>query len=387
MEDKQLEEYYQLARNTHLFKAFYDKFPSAAGAPVLNKAQLVKILNERFVLQAETKGVYLVRSGGSTLKPLVFPVDIAENQAQREVLADGLTRSGIFSPRTIALNMFGYMDMYRTAAILDDILEKCQATTLAVSANTKYEDAYDTAQYFKPDFIFGTPSKMLLFARHLQREKKELKIANLLFGGEFLHQSYQELFRRYLGVKQIYSIYGSAETGIWAWSDYSATPSVFRIIDGVLVEIADADASGFGNIVVTNFFRRRFPVFRYNSGDVGRLITVAGNRCLELKTREMGSFTLYESNYSIDDFAAIFSDVDGFQIHLTNQQHHTELKFLLKKNVSPAERKVIEQEKLLQIENILGYKLNYLSVEVCGSEAFHTDPVTCKTPLIVDSRV
>ncbi|TWI95951.1 phenylacetate-CoA ligase [Mucilaginibacter frigoritolerans] len=387
MNDQHLSDYYAIARASSLFNSFYADYPDYYDAPILDKKVLIKLLDAHFDLQNEARGVYLVRSGGSTQKPLVFPVDIEENLEQRKVLARALTNDHIFSPNTIALNMFGYMDMYRTAAILDDILEKCQATTLAVSANVKYEDAYDTALHFKPNFIFGTPSKLFLFAQHLKKNGQKLLIKNLLFAGEFLLPSYIQVFKEYLGTTNIYSIYGSAETGIWAWSDYSNNPSLFKVIDGLLTEIINPDADGYGNILVTNLFRKRFPVFRYSLGDVGRLITINGINYLELKTREKGSFTLYESNYSLDDFKDVLEDADNFQIQLlTNSDLHVEVKFMLLKDLPEPEIKQFEVAKLKQVQDVLGYKLRHLHV-LAGKELdFYTDRVTCKTPLIADFR-
>jgi phenylacetate-CoA ligase len=387
MNNQSFADYYKIARASTLFSSFYAAYPDYQDAPILNKKTLIEILSNHFELHNETRGVYLVRSGGSTQKPLVFPVDIEENLEQRRVLARALTSDGIFSPGTIALNMFGYMDMYRTAAILDDILEKCQATTLAISANAKNEDAYDTAQHFKPNFIFGTPSKLFLFAQHLKKNGQKLHIKNLLFSGEFLLHSYVQIFKDYLGIQNIYSIYGAAETGIWAWSDYSNNPSLFRVIDGVVIEIINPDADGYGNIVVTNLFRKRFPVFRYSLGDVGRLITVNDINYLELKTREKGSFALYESNYSLDDFKEVLEDADNFQIQLlTNSDLHVEVKFMLLKDLPEPEIKQFEATKLQQIQNVLGYKLKYLHVSAGKELDFYTDRVTCKTPLIADFR-
>ena len=212
--EKILDEYFQSARSSHLMRGFYKEYPDYESAPVLSKKELIPILKQRFKLQDEHPGVYLVRSGGSTRNPLIFPVDIKENLQQRQVLADSLSTAGVFSPKTIALNIFGYSDMYRTAAIMDDILERCQATSLPMSAHASYEDMCHAAAYFMPDFIFGTPSKLLRLVEYLTTNNKQLEVPNLLFSGEFLRAGLQKLVHQTLGVKQIYSLYGAAETGI-----------------------------------------------------------------------------------------------------------------------------------------------------------------------------
>lgn len=382
-----LQDHYKIVRESKLYQPFYESYADANEAPVLNKPQLIQLLNANFDLNKEVTGVYLVRSGGSTRKPLVFPVDIAENHAQRTSLAQALTTDNVFSPATIALNMFGYMDMYRTASILDDVLEKCHATTLAVSANAANSDAYETALHFGPDFIFGSPSKLFLFAQYLKNNGQSLKIKNLLYAGEFLLDSYKPVFEEFFGTQHIYSLYGSAESGIWAWSDYSNKPSLFRYIDGIIIEILNKNTEGYGNIVITNLYRKRFPIFRYNLGDIGRLVTIEGTKYLELRTRETGSFSLYEVNYQLDDFKDVLDGAERYQIQLTtNKDLHAEVKFLLIKDVPEAERAAIAAAKVALVHKALGWVLKHVYVAVGPDLELYTNEVTCKTPLIADFR-
>lgn len=388
MTQEKLSEYYKIVRSSSLYQHFYEDYSDYKKAPLLDKNVLTHLLDTHFNLQQESTGLYLVRSGGSTQKPLVFPVDITENLEQRSVLAKALSADGIFSPKTIAMNLFSYMDMYRTAAILDDILEKCMATTLALSSSVKYEDAYDAALHFQPDFILGTPSKLFLFAQYLKNQEKTIAIPNLLFGGEFILPSTIPLFKAWLGVQNIYSIYGSAETGIWAWSDYTHQPSLFKIIEGMVIEIDQPDADGYGGILVSNLFRKRFPIFRYYTGDIGRLIQKEDQTLLELKSREKKSFFLYESNYTLEDFNEVLLDLTTFQIQLLpNQELGVSLRFLMITDISPLERPGFEQQKKLQIEAILGYELNSLEVLAAPELELHTNPVTGKTPFIIDFRI
>jgi phenylacetate-CoA ligase len=81
--------------------------------PAIDKHDLLPAL-EAFSVHDEARGVHLVRSGGSTQEPLIFPVDIAENQAQRATLAEPLRETGVFGTRMVAPNLFGYSDLHRT---------------------------------------------------------------------------------------------------------------------------------------------------------------------------------------------------------------------------------------------------------------------------------
>ncbi|NWP89514.1 hypothetical protein, partial [Escherichia coli] len=92
------------------------------------------------------------------------------------------------------------------------------------------------------------------------------------------------------GTRDFWSLYGGAETGIWAWSDVSRKPGLFRILPQVVVEVMSPDAEGFGELAITNGYRKRFPVFRYLVGDVGRLVERDGACLLELRGRNARSF-------------------------------------------------------------------------------------------------
>lgn len=387
MIDTLLQQYYQIVRQSELFKSFYQDYEDYQNAPLMGKKELISQLNDHFDLHCEKSGVYLVRSGGSTQKPLVFPVDIAENLEQRAVLSVALKQAGVFTPKTIALNMFGYMDMYRTAAIMDDLLERCSATTLVASASLPYEDAYHMAQNFKPNLLLGTPSKLYLFALYLKKNKLSLSIENLLFGGEFLPVSHIDVFEKIFGTQQIYSLYGSAETGIWAWCDYSQSPSLFRVIDGLVVEVNMPDNDGYGSLLVSNLFRKRFPVFRYNTGDVGRWVKIDGIPYLELKGREKKSFMFNECNYELDDFSIILADIERFQIQIMPDEGHTILKFLLITDLSNMEKEEYVELKLQKLYEIFGYEVKNLAVLAGADLQLYTNETTGKTPVIVDHRV
>lgn len=382
-----LNQYYQIVRQSALFKSYYQHYDDYQNAPLMGKKELITQLNNNFDLHNQKQGVYLVRSGGSTQKPLVFPVDIAENLEQRAVLAAALKQAGVFNTKTIALNMFGYMDMYRTAAIMDDLLERCSATTLVAGASLPYEDACQMAQNFNPNLLLGTPSKLFLFAQFLKKNQLSLSIENLLFGGEFLPPSHVKLFEEVFGTRQIYSLYGSAETGIWAWCDYSRLPSLFTVIDGLIVETNEPDADGYGGLVVSNLFRKRFPVFRYNTGDIGKWIEIDGQLYLELKGREKRSFMFNECNYELDDFNEVFSDVERFQIQIAPHEGHTSIKFMLVTGLTSAEKDEYVEQKLQQLYKLFGYKVKNLEVWAGVDLDLYTNATTGKTPAIVDHRV
>ncbi len=338
-----LREGFTLARAHPFYRDMLQNVRDHADAPASDKHALRQALAD-FAPGAEASGVYLVRSGGSTQEPLIFPVDIGENRAQRRALAERLRAAGVFDAGTVALNIFGYSDLYRSAAILDDLLERCEATTLPMSAHARYEDMYAIASRFRPTHILGTPSKLQLFARFLADEALEMDIPQLLYAGEPLRVSALDLLRARLRIRQVWSLYGGAETGILGWCDGNLRPDWFRLLPGIVVEILSPDERGFGPIAITNGYRKRFPVFRYRLGDVGRLIDENGVQYLELRGRDNRSFQFDEMTYDLELFAPLTVDVDAFQIQLrTRAGGRDHLSLLLvtdsrRREVEPARR-------------------------------------------------
>ncbi|MDE2481498.1 MAG: AMP-binding protein [bacterium] len=375
---------FERVRRDPRFADLYAGITDLADAPAIGKDVVLERLRS-FEPRAEPRGVYLVRSGGSTREPLIFPVDIAENHAQRQALAEQLRRVGIFGPSTVALNVFGYSDLYRTAAIFDDLLERCDATTLPMSAHAPYADMLAAARRFAPTHLLGTPSKLTLFARFLADRDERLDIAHLLYGGEPLRETTLRLLRERFGVRRVWSLYGGAETGIWAWCDANRNPGCFELLSGIVVEVLDPDAQGFGPLAVTNGYRARFPLFRYRVGDVGRIIERDGVRLLELRGRDRSSFQFAETTYDLGRIEEIALGSDAVQLHLRFDEHGRDtLRLLLVDDSGAVSLAAVERElrALLDCPEFDGIA----SVERVERRALHHDPVTAKAPAIVDHR-
>ena len=374
---------FEAARAHPFYREAYRDAAGIDDAPAIDKHVLLPAL-QAFSLRDEAHGVYLVRSGGSTQAPLVFPVDIAENHAQRAALAERLRAAGVFGPGTIALNVFGYSDLYRTAAIFDDLLERCDATSLPLSAHAPYADMLAAARRFAPTHVLGTPSKLALLAHYLAERGIALDIPQLLYGGEVLRAGTLALLRDTLGARQVWSLFGSAESGIWAWSDATRRPGVFETLPGVGVEVLDPDTDGYGALAISNGYRRRFPLFRYRSGDVGRHVEIDGRRHLELRGRDGRSFHFDELAYDLDTVAALLEGADPWQLLLSTDAGNRDCVAVLLTAGDEAFRARVTTrlERLFRRSADAGA----ITVRVVAPDALHLDPATAKTPAIVDLR-
>ena len=376
---------FERAKNHPFYCKLYGDIGDYRDAPASDKAALKDALGS-FMPRDEPHGVYLVRSGGSTQAPLIFPVDIAENHAQRQALAERLRAVGMFGTGTVALNIFGYSDLYRTAAIVDDLLERCEATTLPMSAHARYEDMLSVARRFAPTHLLGTPSKLNLFANFLARAREVLRIPHMLYAGEPLRQITFASLRDSFGTEQVWSLYGGAETGIWAWSDASKAPGVFSLLPEVVVEVLSPNDDGFGALAITNGYRKRFPVFRYRVGDVGRLIVRDGMECLELLGRDGRSFQFDELTFDLDLFAPLVEAADAFQIQLHFDGQGRDMLRLLLVGGAMKESPGRIATRLAQLLGRPAADLRNIEVRSTGGEELFLDPTTTKSPPLVDFR-
>lgn len=387
MEHLKLSAHFNLVKKSSLFKGFYDEKLKREEVQPMEKHILRNVLEKNFNVKNEKKGVYLVRSGGSSAKPLVFPVDIKENLHQRNELAKELVKDKIFTSETIALNLFSYKNMYRSAGILDDILERCEATTLSLSAASDYDIIYNSAIEFGANLAMGTPTKLVRLANYVLENNLEFPLDKVLYAGEFLMPSHAKLFQKVFGVKQILSLYGSAETGIWGWGNYTEPDMHFRVLDDLIIEIEDSDCDGNGKVIVTNLLRKRFPIYRYFMGDIGRVVYKNEQRFLLLKSREPKSFSIHSEAYFLNDFDWLYNYVDRFQIQLNIPSTlQTEVKFLLVNCNNSEEDIQIIKEKMNAIFKF-DSKFVTVIIEFVKQDQLYVNETSSKTPIIVDLRM
>lgn len=127
-----------------------------------------------------------------------------------------------------------------------------------------------TIATFAPAKMYGYASAFYLLARYFQRErlvppantKAIFTTAEPLF--DFQRDAIHSAFRCAVAVE-----YGSRDGGLVATECPSGGLHTFT--EGMYVEIAEPDADGRGEIVVTCLDSFAFPIIRYRTGDIGAL--------------------------------------------------------------------------------------------------------------------
>lgn len=318
-----VEEIYQAAREHSFYRDVLKETKCFADVPIMDKQILYRQVESNLKEASFRTGLYLSPTGGSSSSQvLFFPTDVTENRFQRALLSKYLIHSEIFTPSTVALNLFSGTMMYRALEIFNDFCERARATTLPVSYFCPDREVYKAAIRFGANTIMGTPSRLMQFARYVTQQKLALTIERIIFAGEPLLFHQQKYLEKAFHATRFSGLYGSAEAGVWAYQSPDS-PSAGYLFPSELmhVEINNPNEEGFGTIIATNLIRIRNPLLRYDTGDIGRLskIMYRGSKfnMLELKGRVDCSFSIGGNYYFLDDFSSIFERLADFQIQIS----------------------------------------------------------------------
>ncbi|MBI1861343.1 MAG: hypothetical protein HYR96_10545 [Deltaproteobacteria bacterium] len=357
--------------------------------PVLKKSDLYEKMAQG--IGATTSGVYYSRSGGTTGgRPFFFPVDCRENHRQRRILARELRRVGVLSPQTVAVNILPIVRMYRSMEIFNEYCERCGATVLPMAAQAEDREIADIALQLNANMLIGMPSRMVMFARFLEDSGIRLSLGSVLFGGEYLQPGKREVLGRVLGVTRFSGVYGSAELGVIAVArDLKERPTYLFPKSLVHAEILSPDSQGFGKLVVTNLIRRRFPLIRFETGDIARLASgEASSVSVELGGREGDSFLIGDNYHSLAEFKRVLQPFSEFQILLRydGAAKRDVIRFTLVEAQPLDERK--RSVVVSELHRLLDAHEGMFAVEVVFAKGHELKrvPTSLKVPTILDER-
>lgn len=383
---EELERLFQAVRHSPFLAGHADRYERFVDLPIIGRAELGGLIERNFDVHRERSGVYLLRTGGTLSEALLVPIGIDENRAQRQAMADHLRAASVFTPTTVAVNLFNYKHLYRSASIFDDLLERCDSTSIGLGAITPDEFVVNFCRLLGPDTAVGTPSRLYQLATHLTEHGIDLRIPHVVFGGEVMSADYLDELRCGLGVERVHGVYASVENGSWGYCDFDRDGSRYRVVEEIVhVEVEDPDADGVGNIVVTNTIKRRFPVLRYRNGDRGRLVTVDGHLHVELEGRGSYTFRIDHRSMSERDFAPVVDGAAAYQIQLSlNAERRTRVDVLLVPATDAATDDLDRRRRALT--TVLDGGHVDRDVRFVEVRQFVTSSTTNKTPLVVDHR-
>ena len=253
--------------------------------PVLTKRDYdsaIKQLRTQFKPTDEFwQSVYWSPTGGSTdidSKSFFFPWDHKEVNLQRKLMAKALSLPflGPFSHNHTMANLFPGTHMYRSLELFYLLATDANITSLPISSSCTNQETDEFIEHFHPDIIAGAPITLADYAMFCLNNDLVRPKSAVLYASNPLFPAQEQAIIKAFNNPTIYSVYGSAETGPWAFHNSKVlSKNQFIIVKDIAdVEIIDPDTNGYGAIVVTIKLRQRFPVVRYAIGDIGKLSTV-----------------------------------------------------------------------------------------------------------------
>ncbi len=185
-------------------------------------------------------------------------------------------------------------------------------------AAADFEQAWNVAERFGANVLAGMPSTLADFSHWCGKENRRRSFETILFAGEFLHPRRRELLTNQFDTPRFAAVYGSAEMGIIGYSaDVGSSPVYHVPRDLAVIEIPEVNAAGVGHLVVTNLVRTRFPLVRFDTGDVGRIVETRDDEVLlELHARDDRTFEFHGAYHELSPLAKVLEPWGDWQLVL-----------------------------------------------------------------------
>ncbi|BBP56882.1 capK domain protein [Pseudomonas sp. St316] len=138
--------------------------------------------------------------------------------------------------------------------------------------------------HLRPKLLITLPSYLPLILQH-KEQLKNSGVEAILTNSESSTQQERDYYSDALGLP-LYDEYSSEEIGMIATQCIHGNYHVVE--DGVYLEIVNADARGFGNVICTDLNNELMPLIRFDHGDLAKKNTSSrlcecGSACTSLK--------------------------------------------------------------------------------------------------------
>jgi len=239
------------------------------------------ILRDQFEELCSTKpvqGTQRMSTGGSTGQPVTVLVDSIRNsfidaarlRVHRWFNADVGVNEIVLWGSPIEVTRQDRIRNLRDRLLNSHLLSAFDLGSAQLDEYTK------ALNRLRPVKIYGYSGALYLLAQYFEATKRmppeTIKVifatAEPLF--DFQRETIEKVFPAKVSCE-----YGARDAGLMA---NECPDGGFHVpVEGMIVEIADSNSDGIGEVFVTNLFSRAMPTIRYRTGDVGRL---RSDKCL-----------------------------------------------------------------------------------------------------------
>lgn len=239
--------------------------------PVLTK-DIIREKADEIVVRPKPHFLTQAKTSGSTGKPLKFYKDpIGRASTYAAMYRGHIWHGADIGDKEARLwnvptNRLEKVNFRATDILLNRIRQSTNETSDRIFINF-----FKAMEEFKPKYLMGYPSLILLYANFLQREGLDGKGFQLIFvkcTGEIITDYQRDVIEEVFGCPCI-SEYGAAETGVISFECPSRNNHI--ISNSVFAEFLVGN-SGFKKapqkLIITNLYNYCFPIIRYDIGDL-----------------------------------------------------------------------------------------------------------------------
>ncbi|KAJ2992737.1 hypothetical protein HDV02_002877 [Globomyces sp. JEL0801] len=245
---------------------------SSPQTPLINKKMLLAKLTPEILSKS---GLYWSPSGGTTSRgyscDFCLPASYEENNKLRRDMSELFKIHGAFDGR-VAVNLMSAGHLYRGLEVFQDLFTRGGLTELPLGFEISDEELFANINRFDASILCGYPSRIIQFCVYLKNNNLILPLTSIIYGGERFFDYQKEFCRKVLPQAKFYGVYGSSETGVFACTKADETAYQY-CPDGIQIEVLDENdmpTNGVGRLVITNKYRKYFPIQRFDIRDIGK---------------------------------------------------------------------------------------------------------------------
>lgn len=217
----------------------------------------------------------VVASSGSTGKRKFTIIERSVWEKAIEFQEQALKYGGLeFGDKIAILSAAAPFDP--TLSALIELTFRIGCTVLPVTGNTDLDTLIDYLLLFKPNAAYAVPSFALRIAQRVRERNENIPLDKLVYVGEHMGKQAENRLREVFGCSRIFAAgYTTADTGLLGIPSREGTNIYHAVEDFHFIEIIDpvthreAGVGKPGEIIVSSYFRKLFPLIRFRTRDMG----------------------------------------------------------------------------------------------------------------------
>ncbi|MCR5174826.1 MAG: AMP-binding protein [Oscillospiraceae bacterium] len=276
LEDRQLELLNMQLRRAVRTSPFYKGYPERLDS--LEQLRELPFTDER-TLRSSFAGLCLssgrelvrLRTSGTTGEPKRLAYSRYDCDRTRDYFAEGLTE--LICPGDIVLSGFPNTDANSLGGLLSSAVTAIGAEIFCVTGRESYREMADLAVTAGCTVYVGPPVLLLSLLR-IMKERSSLRRA--LISGDLCPPAVRSACEEMLGTR-VFAHYGLRESGLGGAMECQAHEGMHIRENDLIFEVIGPEGEAlpdgiWGELVLTSIGLEAMPLFRYRTGDRGRIL-------------------------------------------------------------------------------------------------------------------